>query len=331
VPRKAGEPGTAVGQPTSYEEGDMRVVVAAALTAGVALATAASAQQSQGRPQCLATAGVPLEQQLADCTALIESGQQTQRGLAMLYNTRANAYFAKQDLDRAIQDYNSAIMSDPNYNIPFNNRGLAYQRKGQSDRAFEDFDQAIRLDPKYAAAFGNRGDLQRLKGRLELAIADYDQAITLNPNLADAFLGRGIAYQEKSQWDFDAYLNEGRYEALGIQSYDQAIRINPNNGVAFSRRGFLSARLRQYDRAVSDYSEAIRLDPNSIFALYGRADAYRFTRQYDRAIADYRKLLTLKIDGTMKTFVDTVLRRLAGVSVPPTARLPQPSASRRPS
>ena len=42
------------------------------------------------------------------------------------------------------------------------------------------------------------------------------QAVALDPTYAAAFFDRALAYQDKSQWDFDAYLNEGRYDDLAI-------------------------------------------------------------------------------------------------------------------
>jgi tetratricopeptide (TPR) repeat protein len=107
--------------------------------------------------------------------------------------------------------------------------------------------------------------------------------------LAAAFFGRGRAYQDKAQWDFDAYLNEGRYEDLAIRDYDEAIRLNPKNAAAFNNRGNLYLSKRKYDRAIQDYDEALRLDPNNALHLKNRANAFRITGQYRRAIADYLK------------------------------------------
>ena len=57
------------------------------------------------------------------CTALIDAGQGTTI-LAVAYNNRGNAYTAKEDYDRAIQDFDQSIKLNQTYTKPFNNRGV---------------------------------------------------------------------------------------------------------------------------------------------------------------------------------------------------------------
>ena len=94
--------------------------------------------------------------QIGGCTALIESGKGTPQILVIAYNNRGNAYSAKGEYDRAVQDYDQSIKLNPNYAQAFNNRGVAYQKKAEYDRAIEDFDESIKLNPNYANAFANR-------------------------------------------------------------------------------------------------------------------------------------------------------------------------------
>src|SRR6516162_9552972 len=47
------------------------------------------------------------------CTALIESGQETTQGLAILFFNRGVGYYHKGEYDRAIQDYDQAIRLKP--------------------------------------------------------------------------------------------------------------------------------------------------------------------------------------------------------------------------
>jgi tetratricopeptide (TPR) repeat protein len=234
------------------------------------------AQPSDHRSRCFAREGVSPEQALASCTAVIESGQQAGHGLAVALNNRGNAHLGNRNYDRAIDDYSKAIRLDRRYALGFSNRGLAYVRKGRIDRAIEDFDEAIRLNPKFAMAF----------------------------------VHRAVAYLEKAQWDFDAYLAEGKYEDLAIQDLDKAIRLDRNNAVAYRNRGFVNARMQRYDRAIQDYDEAIRLDPRVSSHFSGRAYALRFVGQYERAIADYRKALTLQLDDANRRQIERALKQL---------------------
>src|SRR5262249_26318805 len=68
--------------------------------------------------------------QIDGCTSLIDSGKQTPQTLVIAYNNRGNAYMAKGEYDRAVQDYGESIKLNPDYARAFNNRGVAYQKKG---------------------------------------------------------------------------------------------------------------------------------------------------------------------------------------------------------
>ena len=60
-------------------------------------------------------------------------------------------------------------------------RASAFARKDQIDRAISDYDTVLRLDPKLADIFNARGELWRKKGDRPKALADFGAAIKLNP------------------------------------------------------------------------------------------------------------------------------------------------------
>jgi tetratricopeptide (TPR) repeat protein len=111
---------------------------------------------------------------------------------AQVYFDRGKAWAAKQDYEKAIQDYSEAIRLDPSRAVFFNNRGIAWFRRVDSDReevrdkeedcdkAIEDFSEAIRLDPAYAVYFDNRAQAWSLYD-FDKALDDYNEAIRLDP------------------------------------------------------------------------------------------------------------------------------------------------------
>ena len=66
------------------------------------------------------------------------------------YINSGNAYYAKGQLDLAIQDYSQAIEVDPKCAVAYTNRGLAYKAIGQANLAQMDFNKAMELDQKLA-------------------------------------------------------------------------------------------------------------------------------------------------------------------------------------
>jgi tetratricopeptide (TPR) repeat protein len=81
---------------------------------------------------------------------------------AEAYNNRGNAYYSKGDHERAISDYNEAIMLNPNFAEAYNNRGYVYEKKGDIDKAIADYESALRIDPNSSTA---QEGLERAKKR----------------------------------------------------------------------------------------------------------------------------------------------------------------------
>jgi tetratricopeptide (TPR) repeat protein len=85
----------------------------------------------------------------------------------------------KKEYDRAIADFNQALLLNPKYAEAFYNRGIAYYDKKEYDRAIADYNQALLLNPKDAEAFNNRGIAYELKGDKVKAIESYRQALAV--------------------------------------------------------------------------------------------------------------------------------------------------------
>ena len=177
-----------------------------------------------------------LEPRINGCTALIDSGQGTTAALAIAHNNRGNAYTAKGDYDRAIQDFDQSIKLNPTYAKPFNNRGVAYLRKGEYDLAIKALDEAIKLNPNYGGAFANRAGIYLKKNEYDRAARDYDEAIRLEPNLEAVWNGRC--------WT-RAIL--GALQAA-LEDCNKALQSGPNNAATYDSRGLIYLKMGQLGR-----------------------------------------------------------------------------------
>jgi tetratricopeptide (TPR) repeat protein len=199
-----------------------------------------------------------LEPRINGCTAVIDSGQGTATALAIAYNNRGNAFTAKGDYDRAIQDFDQSIKLNPTYAKPLNNRGVAYLWKGEYDLAIKSLDEAITLNPNYGGAFANRAGAYLKKNEYDRAAHDYDEAIRLEPNLEAVWNGRC--------WT-RAIL--GALPAA-LEDCNKALQSGPNDAATYDSRGLIYLKMGQLDAAIDDYSSALRFDPKLASALYGR-------------------------------------------------------------
>ena len=198
-----------------------------------------------------------LEPRINGCTSLIDSGQGKPAVLATAYNNRGNAYAAKTDYDRAIQDFDQSIKLNPGYAKPFNNRGVAYLRKGEPDLAIAAFDEAIKLNANYSEAFANRAEAYLKQYKYDRAVHDYDEAIRIAPDLDAVWSGRCWAR---------AILGALQQ---ALEDCNKALQARAN-AAAYDSRGLIHLKMGQFGAAADDFSSALQFDPRLASALYGR-------------------------------------------------------------
>jgi tetratricopeptide (TPR) repeat protein len=174
-----------------------RLALAALIAAGAGLPHA-SAQTMRDWQWCKATEGVPLDQQIKGCTALIDSGKQPTEVLAAAYNYRGYSWHGKRQFERAIQDYSQAIRVMPDYADAYSNRGADYNNLGRWDLAIRDLSEATKLDPKESINFKARSYALAKKGEYKRALADLEHAVKLNPRDTEAAYYLRLARQAQA-------------------------------------------------------------------------------------------------------------------------------------
>lgn len=177
---------------------------------------------------------------------------------AIAYNNRGIAYNAGGNYDRAIQDFNRAIMLDPKFEKPYNNRADAYNHKGDYNRAILDYNQAIALNPKYAEAFYNRGIAYNAQNNFDYAIEDFSRAIKLNPHYAQSYNNRAVAYCCKGDYN------------QAIDDLNGAIRLDATYAKAWYNRGNAFNAKGDHAHAQDDFKEACDLGYEPACGLINR-------------------------------------------------------------
>ncbi|MEM3400055.1 MAG: ATP-binding protein [Candidatus Micrarchaeia archaeon] len=177
---------------------------------------------------------------------------------AKTYYYRGNDYYEREDYDRAIANYNMAIVLNPKFAEAYFNRALAYYNKKEYDRSIADYTRAAELDPRNAVIYNNRGDAYYRKQEFDKAIADYDMAIKLNRKYLKAYYNRGLAYACKQEYE------------KAIEDFNMVIELNPNFAEAYHIRGLAYDYMGDYAAAIENYDKAIELNPNFTEAIQHR-------------------------------------------------------------
>jgi len=111
----------------------------------------------------------------------------------------------------------------------FLRRGSFYRAKNQIKKAIANYEIAVLLDPWNGWIYYYLGDIYRQEGSLSEAIAQYKEAIRLEPDIAWFYLALGEVYQEQNETDlarknFDKVLNLdplNGWARIGLEELDK--------------------------------------------------------------------------------------------------------------
>lgn len=171
------------------------------------------------------------------------------------YLSRAQAWAAKGQLDRALTDYEAAIHLDSDSGIAHNGRGNCLIQQQDYQGAIQSYSHAIKAKPDYAAAHNNLGNAWRAIQEYEKALANYDAAIKIRPGVAQAIFGQGVCYSALARHD----------EA--IKSFDEVVSLRPDHADAYNERGLAWQRKGDFLKAIASFTASTNADPDHFEAL----------------------------------------------------------------
>jgi tetratricopeptide (TPR) repeat protein len=109
---------------------------------------------------------------IAACGVLVDNDKTARPDRIRALIARAGAFDRKDQIDRAIADYDVALRLDPALSDIFNARGELWRKKGDRPRALHDFGAALKLNPQHEAARANYKslalELERLGAQMSI-------------------------------------------------------------------------------------------------------------------------------------------------------------------
>ena len=160
---------------------------------------------------------------------------------------RGNAYAAKGDLDKALQDCDEAIQLDPTNAGAYVDRALVLTKESRREEAIADYNEAIRIKPQQWQAYFNRAADFRDEGELTKAIADLTEVTKLNPKFVGSYVNRG-----------SIYVRQGKVDEA-IDDYNAALQLDPNRPEVYTARASAFLRKENYGQALADLRTAVQM------------------------------------------------------------------------
>jgi len=179
----------------------------------------------------------------------------------------------------AIEEYDKALVIDPNFKEAHNGKGNALFLLGRYEEAIKEYDKALAIDPNDEEAHNKKGFVLFWHlGRYEEAIKEYDKALAINPNDEEAHHNKGYVL----------LYHLGRYEEA-IKGYDKALAINPNDEVAHHNKGYALYLLGRYEEAIKEYDKALAIDPNDEEAHNNKELALKELKRFKKGDKENRQ------------------------------------------
>jgi tetratricopeptide (TPR) repeat protein len=98
-------------------------------------------------------------------------------------------YFGRQNLAKAIEEYEKAVEINPEFAAPYNQLGYARRNSGYTAEAEQAFKKYIELLPNNPNPYDSYAELLLATGRYDASIDSYQKALSVDPHFVASYIG----------------------------------------------------------------------------------------------------------------------------------------------
>jgi serine/threonine protein kinase/tetratricopeptide (TPR) repeat protein len=221
---------------------------------------------------------------------LVQAGEERKAVLARLYSNRALLHQKRGDRAAALADFDRAIQAGTpgsrSIARAYASKGRLLELDGRFADAVQAYNAAIKSQPNYTDPY-----LWKAEALYQIGTpAGYAEAIDSvgrylthdGEPTAAAYKVRGLAHMK--------LLAPGtRHQALALNDFTNALRLDPADGSLYVQRGYAYLEGTAYSPAEDDFSEALTRDALAKDAYLGRAWARVMLGRTAEAVADVEK------------------------------------------
>ncbi|TAM82094.1 MAG: tetratricopeptide repeat protein [Acidobacteria bacterium] len=218
------------------------------------------------------------------------------KGLGYLQN-----YEMTENIDHAIDSFQSALKVDSNYTLAYAALGQAYWRKfdttqdtGWVNKAQNSCSHAMTLNSELPATHLCLGIMESGTGYYTKATEEFHKVIKIEPTNAFAYEGLANAqYNLKRTTEAEA-------------TYQQAIAVRPHYWAPYNWLGVLYLRTGEMQKAAEMFKKVTQLAPGNHQAFYNLCGADYFLGKWDEAEDMCKKSIALRPSGIAYSNIGTV-------------------------
>jgi len=189
--------------------------------------------------------------ELQTFSTLASETQKNKRSAAQSYYSQGLAQLSRDDYARAVQFFEKATETDPNYAEAWYQTGFSYGMMGRHQEALKASRQAARLRPEWAATYINIGASSFALKEFKDAADAYRQAAKLDTDNADAQYALGLCLGKLNRTDEE------------ILAYKRAIAIKPDHANAFEQLGLAYFKQKRYTDSLAAFEQLKTYKPDA--------------------------------------------------------------------
>lgn len=234
---------------------------------------------------------------------------------SMYYIHKGDKAFKKLKLQRAIDNYNTALKLYPEHYSAWFNLGNIYVVYEDYYSAVDAYEQAFKYNPKMMIARMNYGIVSAEKlGDFDGAIDQYNEIIKTKRHLISipfiysnrksykqnkgiAYYNMGVAYRQKSLYSGDDWRLQRQYLEKAIEAYKNAVKILKKDYDARYNLALAYHLIGDYNNAGLTYCKAIQIEPMNYEAHYNLAILLRHLKYYRESLDELEKATMLITDS----------------------------------
>ena len=146
--------------------------------------------------------------------------------LSKIYEYQAAVYYSIGNEDSVLEACCRIIELDASNGMAYYNRGSMYSNQKEYEKALADFNEAIVLMPENSDVYNNRGLVYDSLGMCDKALSDYNYAINIEPS-AIIYFNRASIYYEcekhiEAKQDYLQYLELDIDDSHKLREYAEA-------------------------------------------------------------------------------------------------------------
>lgn len=214
-----------------------------------------------GEPPCCPKTPFTYSFKISDDGHIINAKEFIQVSLASSDLALGNIDYANNQLESALNKYNSAIKLYPKYEQAYLARAFLLSGMDKNEQAVEDLNHVLLINPKNTEAYLGRAGIELDLKNYDHVIEDCTKVIQLQPSVAYAYYFRGVAY-------------------ASIKKHREAI-----NDLTNSINKFPAMEQQQP-------CDQWRNTFENVYLM--RADSYKYLKDYTHALQDIETVINMK-------------------------------------